>query len=65
MLADVASDLIASDAGRPDWYNYRALAYTTLGEDQKAKRDDAAARSLTYSNWYGATEAIPSILPVN
>jgi tetratricopeptide (TPR) repeat protein len=65
MLVGAASDLIASDAGRPDWYNYRALAYRALGEDQRANRDDAAARSLSYSNWYGATEAVPSILPVN
>jgi tetratricopeptide (TPR) repeat protein len=65
MLADVASDNIAADAGRPNWYNYRALAYSALGEDQKAKRDEAAARSLSYSSWYGATENAPSVLPVN
>ena len=59
-LADLASGIIAEDTGRALWYEYRALAYSVLGEDQMAQRDQAAARSLSYSTWYGSPRDLPS-----
>jgi spermidine synthase len=49
-LEATATQAIAADPGRPGLYSYRALAYRILGEDAKAARDEASARSLF--GWY-------------
>jgi len=49
-LVGLAESGIASDPGTPLYYDYRALAYSALGEDRKAERDRATADSL--SNWW-------------
>jgi len=59
-LADLASSIIAVDAGRSVWYEYRALAYSVLGDEERANRDTAAARSL--SNWYSSSPSPDSPL---
>jgi spermidine synthase len=54
-LEAAATAAIAADPGRPGLYHYRALAYTVMGEVEKAARDSAAARSL--SGWYDFPQA--------
>lgn len=54
-LVSMATAAIASDPGKGYLYDYRALGYSTLGEEQKAERDRATKRSLI--GWWEETEA--------
>ena len=45
-LAALATSAIATDPGEAALYEYRAVAYGVLGEEGKAERDAATARSL-------------------
>jgi len=54
-LVSLATAAIASDPGKGYLYDYRALGYSTLGEEQKAERDRATKRSLI--GWWEETEA--------
>jgi len=51
-LVDIASSAIAADPGDPYLYGVRALAYSTLGQNALAERDQATKRSLT--DWWPA-----------
>jgi hypothetical protein len=49
MLLSASTAGIADDPGMPNFYNYRVLADTALGDAAGAKRDQATADSL--GNW--------------
>ena len=49
-LAALATSAVATDPGEPTLYEYRAVAYGVLGDEGKAERDRATARSL--KDWW-------------
>jgi spermidine synthase/Tfp pilus assembly protein PilF len=53
-----ASACIAADPGRPLFYEYRALAYSALGDKKNAAQDRATARSL--ADWWEGSAAAGS-----
>ncbi len=49
-MVAASSRAIANDPGLPTYYRYRALAYSGLGDNERAARDRAVADSL--SHWW-------------
>jgi spermidine synthase len=45
-LASLATAAIAADPGDPSLYDYRSLAFSTMGEQSLASRDQTTSRSL-------------------
>jgi spermidine synthase len=58
-LVAMSTKAIASDPGRPNFYDYRALAYSALGEEAAAQADRALAQSLR-GWWEGPQASRPS-----